>query len=196
MKTSKGERTRENILLKALELYAEKGVQNTPFQNIADAVGITQAALYKYFSDRDELLKEAILLGAQKGREFFTNKVPENLSAKENLLIYVEKNLEWCLKGQPFHIAFLSLHYFSTQVPSIKKVHSEVMKARLSRIRELLLAGQDAKTWKVTDIESTAMNLHNYLLGEMFAVINNPQLETKKARMERVSSAVLQLVAG
>lgn len=194
MKISKGERTKENILLKALELYGKKGVQNTPFQNIADAVGITQAALYKYFSDRDELLKEAILLGAQKGREFFANKVPDNLSAKENLLIYVEKNLEWCIKGQPFHVAFLSLHYFATQVPAIKKVHGEVMKSRLSKIQELLLAGQDAKAWEITDVESTTLSLHNYLLGEMFAVINNSQLETKTARIERVKSAVLKLL--
>ncbi|WP_415062150.1 TetR/AcrR family transcriptional regulator [Bdellovibrio sp.] len=194
MKISKGERTRENILLKALELYAEKGVQNTPFQNIADAVGITQAALYKYFSDRDELLKEAILLGAQRGRDFFASKVPDNLNAKESLLIYVEKNLEWCSKGQPFHVAFLSLHYFATQVPSIKKVHTEVMRARLAKIQELLLAGQEAKVWKPQDLESTAMSIHNYLLGEMFSVINNPQMETKKARNERVSTAVLKLV--
>ncbi len=188
IKKTKGQITRENILTEALDLYSLQGVQNTPFQNIADRVGITQAALYKYFSDRDELLKEAILFAAEKGREFFKLKESDEVrfNAQEKFYYYIEKNLEWAGHGKPFNIAFLSVHYFATQIEIIGDVHKEIYRARTERMASLLEELIAEKFVKVKNKDAVVLSMHNYLLGEMLEAFNRPRHETKQVRSERV----------
>lgn len=188
IKKTKGQLTRENILTQALILYSEQGVQNTPFQDIADRLGITQAALYKYFSHRDELLKEAILFAAEKGREYFQLKESDELqlSAKEKFHYYIQKNLEWASGGRPFNIAFLSVHYFASQIEMIGEVHRSIYKARTEKIEELLKQLVKEKFYKLKNIDQIAVSTHNYLLGEMLEAYNRPRSESRQDRSLRV----------
>ena len=57
----KGERepsSRTRILLQALPLFADRGYAAVSMQDIADAVGMTKAALYYHFSDKEALFGE------------------------------------------------------------------------------------------------------------------------------------------
>ncbi|HTJ38228.1 MAG TPA: helix-turn-helix domain-containing protein [Dactylosporangium sp.] len=49
--------TAERIRAAALELIAEKGVQQASLREIAERVGITKPALYYHFASREELLR-------------------------------------------------------------------------------------------------------------------------------------------
>lgn len=194
MSLRKGQRTKENILIQALTLYSEKGAHNVPFQDIADKVGITQAALYKYFRDRDDLLGAAILLGAKKGRDFFNASQPPNSNAQELLAFNLSKNLEWCVKGHPFTFAFLSLHFYATQIPHIHKIQRDITKVRLKRLEDYLQQGNNEKLWHVKDLKRTALVVNNLLLGEMMEIINAPRTESLKKRQSRVCESVLALL--
>lgn len=48
--------TRKRVLDTALTLFAAKTVGGTTLQDIADAMGVTKAALYYYFHTKDEIL--------------------------------------------------------------------------------------------------------------------------------------------
>jgi AcrR family transcriptional regulator len=50
--------TREDIRAVALELFAEKGVEQTSLREIAERLDITKAALYYHFPSKDELLAQ------------------------------------------------------------------------------------------------------------------------------------------
>jgi len=52
---SKGERTKNRILLAAKKLFLSKGYSATSMRQIALAVGITPAAIYTHFSGKEEL---------------------------------------------------------------------------------------------------------------------------------------------
>jgi len=47
---------RETILLKAIEVFAEKGSQQTTIADIANRAGIAQGTIYVYFSSKEDLL--------------------------------------------------------------------------------------------------------------------------------------------
>lgn len=49
---------REKIVEGALQLFAERGALPVRVEDIAEAVGISRATFYKYFSERDEILAE------------------------------------------------------------------------------------------------------------------------------------------
>ena len=52
--------TRARIQQTALELFAERGMQQTSLQNIADRLGVTKPALYYHFASREELLNSLV----------------------------------------------------------------------------------------------------------------------------------------
>ena len=52
---------RTEILRRAAELFADKGVANTSIEHIATAVGIKREAIYYYFKSRHDILLEVLL---------------------------------------------------------------------------------------------------------------------------------------
>ncbi|GIJ50414.1 TetR family transcriptional regulator [Virgisporangium aliadipatigenens] len=52
--------TADRIRAAALELIAEKGVQQTSLREIAERVGITKPALYYHFASREELVRSLV----------------------------------------------------------------------------------------------------------------------------------------
>ncbi|MDR2344261.1 MAG: TetR/AcrR family transcriptional regulator [Spirochaetaceae bacterium] len=71
------EKRRTEILAKALDVFVEKGFEDTTFQKIADHAGITRTILYTYFKNK---------------REIFNYSIKQLLAAVENDLAMVRKN--------------------------------------------------------------------------------------------------------
>ncbi len=53
-----GASTRASIEKAALRLFAEKGVEGTTIRDLALAVGVADAALYRYFASKEEIASE------------------------------------------------------------------------------------------------------------------------------------------
>lgn len=56
-----GADTRARIEAAAVELFARKGVDGTSVRDIAEKVGVSEGALYRHFSSKDELARELFL---------------------------------------------------------------------------------------------------------------------------------------
>ncbi|WP_306215670.1 TetR/AcrR family transcriptional regulator [Actinoplanes sp. RD1] len=54
----KGLRRRQEILDRAIEVFAERGAEGTSLRAIGEAIGVSHAALKHYFDSREELLIE------------------------------------------------------------------------------------------------------------------------------------------
>ena len=54
-RTRNGVSTRASIEKEALRLFAQKGVEGTTIRDLALAVGVADAALYRYFTSKDEI---------------------------------------------------------------------------------------------------------------------------------------------
>jgi AcrR family transcriptional regulator len=62
--------TKERIQMAARELFAQKGVQKTSLQEIADKLGITKPALYYHFASREDLLRSIVQPLIDAGQRF------------------------------------------------------------------------------------------------------------------------------
>ena len=52
--------TRQRYIIKALELFSQRGFEAVSLADIAEAVGLTKPALYKHFKSKQELFDEII----------------------------------------------------------------------------------------------------------------------------------------
>ena len=57
---ARGARTRQTIVEAALQLFEEQGFHNTSVDEIAGSVGLSRAALYQYFANKNEIFIELL----------------------------------------------------------------------------------------------------------------------------------------
>jgi AcrR family transcriptional regulator len=60
---AKGVARRQQILDRAIEVFADKGAEGTSLRAIAEKIGVSHAALLHYFGSREELLVEVLREG-------------------------------------------------------------------------------------------------------------------------------------
>jgi AcrR family transcriptional regulator len=57
--------TRQRILLAARDLLVTRGVRRVSMDEVADAAGVTRMTVYRYYGDRESLVREAFLYLAE-----------------------------------------------------------------------------------------------------------------------------------
>ena len=77
-------KTKDRILLVALDLFSEKGYDQTSIDLIAEAVGIKGPSIYAHYKGKEDILDSLIAMMEQKYDENFGNssnldKIPETL---------------------------------------------------------------------------------------------------------------------
>ena len=85
-------KTKDRILLAALDLFSEKGYDQASIDLIAEAVGIKGPSIYAHYKGKEDILDSLIAMMEQKYDENFGNsshldKIPESLDEfKEDCL--------------------------------------------------------------------------------------------------------------
>lgn len=65
--------TRQKILNKALELFAENGYKETTLRDIANALNISKSAIYRYFSSKEDIRNTLL----EETEEYYVNCVSD-----------------------------------------------------------------------------------------------------------------------
>ena len=181
-----GSDTKEKLLILALKYYLKEGAHNTTFQQLANDLGISQAAIYKHYRSRNELLVAAIKYAADKGRDHLLSTEKENEQALNRLKNHLNQNLEFCIDEPIYAIAVITLHYFAACVPEVKKLHEEINERRINRIETYIAhATHEGKLSKINVSESAAM-IHSLLMGEMIKAYLWPKSEKILIRQKRL----------
>lgn len=148
---------KEQIVFTALEIISEEGVKSLTMKNIADRIGISDAALYRHFENKQEIMLAMI---ETVGRNLTTNisNAVANIETpvdklKEILhihLSYLEQN-----KGIPRLVFSEEVHQND---PVLRKSILKMVNHYLDLIRGILLRAKDSGQVKSDiDIEATAI---------------------------------------
>ena len=66
MRTKEWDNRKQEFLDTALELFYEKGYENTTIRNIIDSVGVSKGAFYHYFGSKEEVLETIAMQYVEK----------------------------------------------------------------------------------------------------------------------------------
>jgi AcrR family transcriptional regulator len=181
-------RAREREIVDATRrLFDERGMQDAPIEDIARAVGINKALIYRHFSSKDELFVLTVTRYLTELAERFA-EVDESLDPVTQLRQVSERYVRFCLDYPAFIDCSLSLmrrpfaELAETVSEGVLLRLGQGMAACLSRLSRILAAGAEQGVFSVDEPDMVANMLYAQGLGAM--------------QLARVGAGVSELTAG
>jgi len=181
-------REREREIVEATRaLFDERGVQDAPMEEIARAVGINKALIYRHFASQEELFVLTVShYLAELGERFA--EVDTSLDPVTRLRALSERYLEFCREYPAFLDCALSLmrrpfEELGERVSAgVLFRLGQTMSSCLAPLSSVLAAGAEQGVFKVSDPDFLANLLYSQGLGAM--------------HLARVSTGVRELAPG
>jgi AcrR family transcriptional regulator len=165
------EREREIVAATRL-LFDERGLQDAPIEDIARAVGINKALIYRHFSSKEELFVLTLTSYLAELAERL-EAVPDELDAVQRLEHGWRCYTDFCLEYPAFLDCGLSL--MRQPAEALRESISDSvwirlgvsMGACLGKLSYILAAGAQQGAFEVEDPDFTANHLYTQTLGTM-----------------------------
>lgn len=126
--TTQNEQIRENrreaILTEALDLFAQKGYENTSISELARNVGISKGNIYNYFDSKEDILKEVLYNALKKKLNFFPSELSP-IDSKEKFIKVIEIIFSSIAKDSKSWRLMTILSLQPAVVPLLKEVTKE-----------------------------------------------------------------------
>ena len=100
MINKRGEETRKLIKKCACGLFASKGFKQVTMKDICEAASLSRGGLYCHYESTQEIFKEIINDFMSRQEDTFSEKIGQNIPAKEILNEVLEKYKAEMLDGQ------------------------------------------------------------------------------------------------
>ena len=95
--------SKEKIVIKAKNLFAEKGFTNVSMRHLSQAVGMSVAAIYHHFPDKNSLYLETVQYAFTDKAEAFSNVWLGDHSAKTKLELFITTLIHELSLDPEFH---------------------------------------------------------------------------------------------
>jgi AcrR family transcriptional regulator len=167
-----GARREQEIVEATRRLFDERGLQDAPIEEIARAVGINRALIYRHFASKEELFVAAVTSYLAE----LDARVPEpdqDADPIELLRTASERYASFCLEYPAFLDCSLSL--MRRPARELRAVVSNAvwlqlgqgMAACLSTLARILELGKERGLFEIEDPDFSANHLYTQVLGTM-----------------------------
>jgi len=151
---------RDRMLRAAARCFNEKGYSGSSLKDVANILGLTDAALYYYVRNKEELVYLCYVRAAAVGREAMQRAVDEGQNGMDTVLRYLRNHVE-IMVGERGPIAVMS------EIPSLKPAHRdevlELSRRHSAWFEEILNAGIEDGSIASCDVRMTG----NAIMGSI-----------------------------
>ena len=151
---------KDRMLRAAARCFNEKGYSGTSLKDVANILGLTDAALYYYVRNKEELVYLCYVRAAAVGREAMQRAEHEGRDGMDTVLRYLRYHID-ILVGNRGPIAIMS------EIPSLKPDHrAEVLESsrqHSAMFERLLRSGIDDGSIAPCDVRMTG----NAIMGSI-----------------------------
>lgn len=107
---------RDRILKAAAACFNRKGYSGTSLKDVSRHLGLTDAALYYYVTNKEELVYQCYLRAAELGREAMEQAVRDGGTGFDQARLYIQYHID-IMVGDAGPVAIMS------EIPSLKRGH-------------------------------------------------------------------------
>ncbi|MBN8547928.1 MAG: TetR/AcrR family transcriptional regulator [Deltaproteobacteria bacterium] len=177
---TKGEQSRNQILIAAKTLIAQRGFNAITVQDILEAAGVTKGKFFYYFSSKEDLYGQLLRFTlSERSALRFEILLKDCSSARpsDKLVFLLDRMIEWHTKGLPdvMRLCILATFFFEPDSPEMLRIHESLAANSLvleKLIREAQSAGElpkdlNASVWSLLFASSAVGgNLVGFLSGK------------------------------
>ena len=154
-------RLKRNRMLKAAaRCFNLKGYSGTSLKDVANLLGLTDAALYYYVRNKQELVYLCYVRAADVGREAMQRAIDDGENGLETVRRYLRYHIEYMV-GEEGPVAIMS------EIPSLKRSHRneilEVSRRHSAAFEEILRRGIEDGSIAPCDVRMTG----NAIMGSI-----------------------------
>ena len=157
---SRFEAQRHRMLKAAATCFNQKGYSGTSLKDVSRHLGLTDAALYYYVKNKEELVFQCYLRAAELGRDAMNRAVAEGRSGFEQAYLYIQYHVE-IMVGDEGPVAIMS------EIPSLRRSHRteilEVSRQHSAGFERILARGIDDGSVVPCDVRMTG----NAIMGSI-----------------------------
>ncbi len=129
------------ILMKSIELIAEKGIQNLTIKNLSKKIGISEPAIYRHFENKLEILRAILELFKKESRESFEIKDKDADSIQKLEEIFTEHIKKF--NENPYIASVIFSEGYFINNSDLQKLVGEIMRYSINRTTEIIKYGQE-----------------------------------------------------
>ena len=178
------EQTRVRILAAAAELISEEGIDEVRIARVANRAGVSTALVHHYFSTREELLAEALMLAFDLAAEERFGAEPEaERSHTAALATAIDECLPELGPNEREWVLWVELWLRAARDPELRPVAARLYERYREWMAELIHAGVEAGEFRNDDPERVAdlaLGLFDGL--GLRALLEDPEMDLTRAR--------------
>ena len=147
---------RDRMLKAAAYCFNQKGYSSTSLKDVADMLGLTDAALYYYVRNKEELVYQCYVRAADVGCDAMDRAIMDAQCGFDQVRLYIRYHIEYMV-GDRGPIAIMS------EIPSLKPEHREevleLSRLHSSRFESLLEKGIEDCSIATCDVRMTGNSI-------------------------------------
>ena len=157
----------KEIVATAVDIIADKGIQGLTIKNLSKEIGISEAAIYRHFDSKTEILM-AILKSFEQGSKNFLN-YDKKMNARERINDFFQRMLVSFQERPSIISVIFSEEIFNNDKDLSGLIHS-IMKNNQDYINGIIKEGQNENMFR-SDINSDYLTL--YLTGALHLMVKD-----------------------
>lgn len=182
---------RDTVLIAAIDILDQGGIQGLTTKEIAKIEGVTEAAIYKHYSGKQEIVEEIIKKFASFDAQICNTILEKNMTEAEGLTFYAKayaENYQWYPQIATLLFSFDVYRY----TPELKTMMEETMVNRRQFLVDFIQKRREIEKEKRA-IEAPV--LANLVLGCLFNSVYFWKLKSEGENLkENILSGIESLI--
>ncbi|NOX37698.1 MAG: TetR/AcrR family transcriptional regulator [Calditrichaeota bacterium] len=150
-------RRQQEIVEAAIDLIAEDGIQNLTIKNLSRRIGVTEAAIYRHFESKLDILLAILTFFREQQTALFQSIQQQHHRALDRLKTFFIERFRQFTRKPALAAVIFSEEIFQND-PRLVKMINEIMDMTLKYVRGVILEGQSAAEIR-TDISDEQLSL-------------------------------------
>lgn len=178
------ERQKE-ILSMSVEIIAEKGIQGLTIKNLSKAIGVSEAAIYRHFDSKANILMTILKLFERQNNNFLKNA--PDMKPSEKIKEFFNKMLT-VFQANPSIASVMFAEEIFHNDASLSGLVNSIMKNNQDYINEIFKEGQKLNIYR-TEISSEYLTL--YISGAMRLLVKDWRIENSNENLIKKGESLL-----
>ncbi len=161
------ERRRREIILSAMKVFIEKGIDNTSMEDLAKALGKTKSYFYFYFRSKEDLIISIFRYLKERALEEMEERLQGIEDPAERLEVWVREHFRQ-VRENPDFLRFVYSFVFSSMARRMDLIRNLNKRDRyFGLIQEIIEEGQREGKFVEGDAEAISYAIRGLIYGAM-----------------------------